>query len=227
LRRFRWKRRRAALALLPAAGTMVTMVLAGAATGGPATALGGPAADDAGGGAATVEFGVRRHVMVGDSVVIHGRVEPAESRQVLVKIGGRKVKAVRSQDDGRFSVRWRAPRAGVFEAKAVAAGGAVARTARPRGTRVNVYRSAAASYYGPGLYGNGTACGKTLTPSTLGVAHRTLPCGARVTLRHRGRTVTVPVIDRGPFSGSREFDLTAATKAKLGFGSTGTVLTTR
>jgi rare lipoprotein A (peptidoglycan hydrolase) len=39
--------------------------------------------------------------------------------------------------------------------------------------------------------------------------------------------VTVPVIDRGPFSGSREYDLTAATKAKLGFGSTGNVLTTR
>lgn len=92
---------------------------------------------------------------------------------------------------------------------------------------MNVYRPADASYYGPGLYGNGTACGKTLTPSTVGVANRTLPCGARVTLRYHGRTVTVPVIDRGPFSGNREYDLTAATKAKLGFGSTGTVLTTR
>jgi rare lipoprotein A len=92
---------------------------------------------------------------------------------------------------------------------------------------VNVYRPVAASYYGPGLYGNGTACGRTLTPSAVGVAHRTLPCGTRVTLRYRGRTVTVPVIDRGPFSGSREYDLTAATKAKLGFGSTGNVLTTR
>jgi rare lipoprotein A len=225
LRRFRWKRRRAALALLPAAAMMVTMALAGAAIGtGPV-----PAGTDAAasGGPATVKVGVRRHVMVGDSVVIHGRVTPAESRLVLVKVGGRKLTTVRSQDDGSFRVRWRASHTGVFEAKAVTGGNAVARTARSRGTRVNVYRPAGASYYGPGLYGNGTACGKTLTPSTVGVANRTLPCGARVTLRYHGRTVTVPVIDRGPFSGSREYDLTAATKAKLGFGSTGTVLTTR
>jgi rare lipoprotein A len=229
LRRFRWKRRRAALALLPAAAMMVTIVLAGAATGtGPASALGAADPDAAAsGGPVTVKFDVRRHVMVGDSVLIGGRVDPAQSRLVLIKVGGRKVKTVRSEDDGRFRVRWRASHTGVFEAKAITGGDAVARTARSRGTRVNVYRPAAASYYGPGLYGNGTACGKTLTPSTLGVANRTLPCGARVTLRYHGRTVTVPVIDRGPFSGNREYDLTAATKAKLGFGSTGTVLTTR
>jgi rare lipoprotein A (peptidoglycan hydrolase) len=34
------------------------------------------------------------------------------------------------------------------------------------------------------------------------------------------------VIDRGPFVGGREWDLTPATKAKLGFGSTGTVWST-
>jgi rare lipoprotein A len=225
LRRFRWKRRRAALALLPAAAMMVTMALAGAAIGTGPVAAGTDAA--ASGGPATVKVGVRRHVMVGDSVVIHGRVTPAESRLVLVKVGGRKLTTVRSQDDGSFRVRWRASHTGVFEVKAIAGGNQVARTARSRGTRVNVYRPAAASYYGPGLYGNGTACGRTLTPSTVGVANRTLPCGARVTLRYHGRTVTVPVIDRGPFSGSREYDLTTATKAKLGFGSTGTVLTTR
>jgi rare lipoprotein A len=225
LRRFRWKRRRAALALLPAAAMMVTMALAGAAIGtGPA-----PAGTDAAasGGPATVKFGVRRHVMVGDSVAIHGRVNPAESRLVLIKVDGKKVKTVRSQEDGSFRAGWRASHTGVFEAKAIAGGNQVARTARSRGTRVNVYRPAAASYYGPGLYGNGTACGRTLTPSTVGVASRNLPCGTRVTLRYHRRTVTVPVIDRGPFSGNREYDLTAATKAKLGFGSTGTVLTTR
>jgi rare lipoprotein A (peptidoglycan hydrolase) len=93
--------------------------------------------------------------------------------------------------------------------------------------RVNAYRPAEASYYGPGLYGGGLACGGTLTPSKLGVANKTLPCGASVTLRYHRHTVTVPVIDRGPFAGNREYDLTAATKAKLGFPSTGTVLTTR
>ena len=33
------------------------------------------------------------------------------------------------------------------------------------------------SWYGPGLYGNGTACGQRLTKGLVGVAHRTLPCG--------------------------------------------------
>ena len=39
--------------------------------------------------------------------------------------------------------------------------------------------------------------------------------------------MTVPVIDRGPFTGGREYDLTAATKQALGFPDVGTVLTTR
>ena len=48
-----------------------------------------------------------------------------------------------------------------------------------------------------------------------------------VTFRYRGKSVRVPVIDRGPYAGNREWDLTAATKAKLGFGSTGAVLATK
>ena len=78
--------------------------------------------------------------------------------------------------------------------------------------RVTSYRQAGASYYGPGLYGNGVACGGTLQPGTLGVANKTLPCGTKVRLRYRGRTVTVPVIDRGPYVGGRDYDLTEATK---------------
>ena len=73
-----------------------------------------------------------------------------------------------------------------------------------------------ASYYGPGLYGNRTACGQTLTTTLLGVAHRTLPCGTLVNLAYAGRAVTVPVVDRGPNVAGREFDLTYATKVALG-----------
>ena len=50
-------------------------------------------------------------------------------------------------------------------------------SARSR-VRVNVYRPAEASYYGPGLYGGALACGGTLSPGKLGVANKTLPCGA-------------------------------------------------
>lgn len=73
-----------------------------------------------------------------------------------------------------------------------------------------------ASYYGPGLYGNRTACGQVMTTTLQGVAHRTLPCGTVVRLTHAGRSVAVPVVDRGPFIAGREFDLTYATKLALG-----------
>jgi rare lipoprotein A len=90
--------------------------------------------------------------------------------------------------------------------------------------RLNVYRRTSVSWYGPGLYGNKLSCGGRLTPGTLGVAHKTLPCGTRVTLRHGDRVVRVPVVDRGPYVGGREFDLTAATRARLGFGGVGSLL---
>ncbi len=57
-----------------------------------------------------------------------------------------------------------------------------------------------ASWYGPGFYGNRTACGQTYTPEILGVAHLELPCGTPLTLTYGGRSITVPVIDRGRMS---------------------------
>jgi rare lipoprotein A len=93
--------------------------------------------------------------------------------------------------------------------------------------RVNVYRRAAASWYGPGLYGNRLGCGGTLTAGRIGVAHKTLPCGTRLALRRRGRTLRVRVIDRGPYAGGREYDLTEATARKLRFRGHGSILVTR
>jgi rare lipoprotein A len=92
---------------------------------------------------------------------------------------------------------------------------------------LNVYRAALASWYGPGLFGRPTGCGGTLRADELGVAHRLLPCGSRVTLRHRGRIVRVRVVDRGPYAGAREFDLTTATARALHFHGTGAILVTR
>jgi rare lipoprotein A len=85
------------------------------------------------------------------------------------------------------------------------------------------FAAARATWYGPGLFGHRTACGTLLTRRTLGVAHRRLPCGTEVALQYHGRTVVVPVIDRGPYSRGVDFDLTYATARKLGMERTSNV----
>ena len=72
-----------------------------------------------------------------------------------------------------------------------------------------------ASWYGPGFYGNTTACGQTFTTRTKGVAHKSLPCGTKLHLRHRGRVAEVRVVDRGPYVAGRTFDLTSRTRGRL------------
>lgn len=106
------------------------------------------------------------------------------------------------------------PAAGPAEAQAAAAS-----PQRP----LTVLRPAQATWYGPGLYGRRTACGQRMTKKLLGVAHKTLPCGTKVDLLHEGRTITVPVVDRGPFREGTSWDLTAATARRLGFRETGVI----
>ena len=80
------------------------------------------------------------------------------------------------------------------------------------------------SWYGPGLYGNGGACGMVpggIQPDTVGVAHRTLPCGTKVTFRYNGRTATARVIDRGPYVAGRTWDMTHGLCALLNHCFTG------
>ncbi len=84
-------------------------------------------------------------------------------------------------------------------------------------------RSAGASWYGPGLYGNHTACGQTLRANTLGVAHKTLPCGTTVKFVYHGKVLITQVIDRGPYVNGRAWDLTAAASEALGFEGVGRV----
>ena len=126
----------------------------------------------------------------------------------------------RAAASGRYVLRARVRRTVTAPARIQ-----VGETSRRLG-RLNVYRFASASWYGPGLYGNRLGCGGTLAPGRLGVAHKSLPCGSRVTLRHRGRSVRVRVIDRGPYAGGREYDLTEATARKLRFRGHGAILTT-
>lgn len=161
--------------------------------------------------------------MVGKSVKVKGRVRPGDAnRLVTVRTDGAK-KKTRTNSHGRFSVRLPANKLGSHKVRVKTRGTGVAKGSHDRAGKFTVYRNAVASWYGPGLYGNHVACGGTLQPGTIGVANKTLPCGTKVKFRYHGRSVTAPVIDRGPYSGNREYDLTEATKNKLHFPGVATL----
>ena len=168
-------------------------------------------------------------VLSGRQVVLRGRVRPRGSHRVKVVIRGPHgaLAATASEHSGAFALRWRPRRTGNYRVRAYGLHDRRVRASVSAARRVTAYRPAAASYYGPGLYGGALACGGTLQPGTLGVANRTLPCGSKVKLLYRGRTVTVPVVDRGPYVAGRDFDLTTATKARLRFPDTGVLLSSR
>jgi rare lipoprotein A len=165
----------------------------------------------------------RLNVVAGRRASVTGRTRPAlAGRSVLLQRrsgqGWVTVARATTRATGAFTLRFRPRKPTSSRVRLL-----VDASRRVIG-RLNVYRHTSVSWYGPGLYGNRLGCGGTLTPGTLGVAHKTLPCGTRVTLRHGDRVVRVPVVDRGPFVAGREFDLTAATRARLGFGGVGSVL---
>jgi rare lipoprotein A len=178
--------------------------------------------------------GVRRHILEGQRILVRGVLHPrakAAGRSVALQVrtAGGWVTVDRSQvrGEGQYRLKWRPRQVGSRALRVRFSGGDGMRPSSRAVGRANVYRRALVSWYGPGLYGGHLACGGTLSTGTLGVAHKSLPCGTRVTLRYRGRSVRVPVVDRGPYVGAREFDLTSATRAKLRFAGTGTVLTTK
>lgn len=180
---------------------------------------------------ASVGVGKKRlHVRSGGRVKVVGRVRPRSTgsldglrARLQIRVRGRWATIDRGRTRRSGSYRLRDRRHSPMSAPT---------RVRVRGTqrrvgRMNVFRRAQASWYGPGLYGNRLGCGGRLYPGRKGVAHKTLPCGSKVTLRHRGRKVRVRVIDRGPYVAGREYDLTEATARKLRFRGHGPIQTTR
>jgi len=156
-----------------------------------------------------------------------GRPGAADMMVVLQRRAGRHWRTVarsHTREGGRFAINYVAhtPKSEVVRVRF--AGDEMALSSTRRVGHLNVFRAVNASWYGGG---GGLACGGELTSSTMGVANRTLPCGTLVNIRYGGRSVTVPVVDRGPFVAGREFDLTEATKRALGFGGVGVVWSTR
>ena len=156
-------------------------------------------------------------------------MRPSGRHRVKVVFRGpdAKVLGTKTKTNGTFALRWAPDRIGNYSVRAFGVHDRRSRGSASAERRLTSYRHAGASYYGPGLYGNGVACGGTLTPGMLGVANKTLPCGTKVKLRYHGNTVTVPVIDRGPYVAGRDYDLTEATRERLRFPGTGTVLANR
>ncbi|MCA1689709.1 MAG: septal ring lytic transglycosylase RlpA family protein [Actinobacteria bacterium] len=158
--------------------------------------------------------------MVGTVGVVHGRLTPAQAgRPVVVAVleAGRwtALGAARADTGGGFAVAWRPKRVGRFVLRASSAGTTVHPTAP-----VEVYRSVVATWFGPGSYGARTACGQLMTPGLVGVAHRSLPCGTMVDIVYGNQSISVPVVDRGPFTPGVTYDLTAATAQALGIVET-------
>ncbi len=136
--------------------------------------------------------------------------------QVLSQDGSwQRVTTVRATAGGAFLALWRSPQVGQFTARATLSDGAsAAQTAAPPTALATVYRAATATWYDQS--GRKGACGVRLRKRTLGVAHKTLPCGSLVDVTYRGRTITVPVVDRGPYSRGVSYDLTIAAAKALG-----------
>jgi rare lipoprotein A len=148
-------------------------------------------------------------------------------RRVVLQVRGhgwwRTLAGTHTGARGRYTLHYRPGRVGSEIVRMRFVGGAEDRGSHRRLGRLNSFRLVGASWYGGG---GSLACGGELTSSTWGVANKTLPCGTLVTLRYDGRTVRVPVVDRGPYVAGREFDLTEATKRALGFEGAGEVWTT-
>jgi rare lipoprotein A len=130
---------------------------------------------------------------------------------------------VQAAADGSFDATWLGDALGSYTVRAVPDDGHQQQASAadaPLIANVTVYRSAKATWYGPGFYGKKTACGSRMSRGLVGVAHRRLPCGTPVEVFYKGRSLVVPVVDRGPFANGAAYDLTAAAAQALGMTAT-------
>jgi rare lipoprotein A len=209
----------AVLLTLPAAGAASSGGTTGNSGGGATYTSGEPEGTE-------ISLTVASGAWLGRATRIRGRSEELAGRTVAVErrrsrhSGWVSVGSVRVGDDGRFETTWTPRSAGRHQLRALPSSASSAGTgddgSASRVQRVTVYQSVTSTWYGPGFYGQRTACGQRLTTATLGVAHRTLPCGTEVALRANGRSIVVPVIDRGPYADGVTYDLTRATAEQLG-----------
>jgi rare lipoprotein A len=196
------------------------------ALGAGALCLTATAASPAIADAAPVSIGAKRlNINTGSRTTVRGHLKAPGTVKLQILRNGRWRTIDRDRSAGarnRFVLRERLRTPMSVYARVRTSTGA-----KKRLGRLNVYRQAHASWYGPGLFGNRLGCGGRLTTGSVGVANKYLPCGTKVTFRHHGRVLRIPVIDRGPYVAGREYDLTAAAARKLGFSGHGPIQATR
>ncbi|MBV9803868.1 MAG: hypothetical protein JO130_11775 [Solirubrobacterales bacterium] len=134
------------------------------------------------------------------------------------------VAVTHATSNGSFTATFHTKSAGQLTVRAVLQGNqATSAAASAPSLSITVYRRSVATLYGPGFYGQRTACGVILRRRTIGVANRTLPCGTQIQIYYDGNVLTVPVIDRGPYAHNANWDLTMASGRALGMLGTETV----
>jgi rare lipoprotein A (peptidoglycan hydrolase) len=91
----------------------------------------------------------------------------------------------------------------------------------PSSASAGTWNHTAMTWYGPGYYGNRTACGQVMTRKLIGVAHRWLSCGTRIEIRYHHHHRIVSVVDRGPYGvAGLDLDATARLAIHLAGGHT-------
>ena len=96
---------------------------------------------------------------------------------------------------------------------------------QPRATpRLLRVINGAASWYGPGFYGNKTTSGDVLEKGTMTAAHSSLPMGTevKVTRLDTGESVTVEINDRKPYKEGTVIDLAHGAAEALDIDDDGT-----
>jgi hypothetical protein len=219
---------------MPRLLALITLLLAVAA---PAAAqthggseAGGGAVAPTGGHVATVTDGritvsAKANTVLGRTIYFRGHVPTSDAGRTITieRFDAKKTvwvpeAATVVRSDGAFVARWRTDHIGRFRLRATIDDGSTARAAQASPElELTIYKPAKATWYGPGFYGRTTACGQTMSRYLVGVAHKTLPCGSNVAVMYKGRVMTVPVVDRGPYANGASWDLTYAAARALGF----------
>lgn len=192
------------------------------------TASADDAASSTGGGAGFVQqsLSAPSGAFAGRKAKVDGHIDDYAGDVSITARRGKKgdflpVGTATTDASGDFTISWKPPKSGLYNFRiAPLTNSATTASGTGASGSLAVYRRQKATWYGPESYGSRTACGIKLTKRTLGVAHKKLPCGTRVEFFLRGKRITVPVIDRGPYANGATWDLTLTAMRRLGSSST-------